>query len=189
MESILSLNNWLTPHKHTYSKAGTTLFLHKLSSTPNCTRLLCPACLANNVSGTTWLFTLFYWTPNELIFFLLGFFCSSSYPPLLSLFPPSSTFLSLFLFLIFPFSSPYISLPSLFVFSSIPILSFFFPCQIIRNNSQFYITAFSVLLPSCDAETRQGRPDSRQLHIHVCAFFIYLFMILYIILLLPAARE
>jgi hypothetical protein len=41
-----------SPIKHVYSKAVSTYFLHKLSSTPTCTRLLCPSCLTNNINNS-----------------------------------------------------------------------------------------------------------------------------------------
>jgi hypothetical protein len=43
----------VSPAKNTYSKAVTTYFLHRLSSTPNCTRLLCPSCITNNINLNT----------------------------------------------------------------------------------------------------------------------------------------
>jgi hypothetical protein len=37
--------------KHIYSKAVSNNLLHKLNSIPNCTRLLCPSCLSNNINN------------------------------------------------------------------------------------------------------------------------------------------
>jgi hypothetical protein len=39
-----------TSHKKTFTTNATKLLLDKLSNVPNCTRLLCPACLANNLT-------------------------------------------------------------------------------------------------------------------------------------------
>jgi hypothetical protein len=41
-----------SPNKYIFNRAVTTYFIHKLSSTPNCTRLVCPSCLANNVNNS-----------------------------------------------------------------------------------------------------------------------------------------
>ncbi len=124
MESIHSLNNWITPHKHPYSKAVTTFFLHKLSSTPNCTctRLLCPACLANNIIGTTSLFTLFYTKWINLLstrFYLLFSLSSPPYP------------FSFFIYFPFSFSFPYFP-----IFLSLPQSTL--PLCFLLNSYTFY---------------------------------------------------
>jgi hypothetical protein len=42
-----------TNNKNIYSRAVTTYFLHNLSSTPNCTRLICPSCISTNINLNT----------------------------------------------------------------------------------------------------------------------------------------
>jgi hypothetical protein len=51
--NLYSLELTETHNKYIYTKAVTTHFLHKLNSTPICTRLLCPSCLANNIINNT----------------------------------------------------------------------------------------------------------------------------------------
>jgi hypothetical protein len=40
-----------SPNKSIFGRAVSLYFIHKLSSTPNCSRLLCPSCLANSINN------------------------------------------------------------------------------------------------------------------------------------------
>ncbi len=88
LEFLFTRTIWHSHIKHIYFKAVTTHFLYKLNSIPNCTRLLCPSCLSNNISNTLWNSTYCYFSFSLLISFPL-------FPPTLSFFIPFSPFLSL----------------------------------------------------------------------------------------------
>jgi hypothetical protein len=89
-----------SPIKHIYSKAVTTYFLHKLSATPNCTRLLCPSCLANNIeniNNNTYIISLY---SSSLSLSLTSSYCSC----LICCFCVFFVFLGVFVVFLFFFS-------------------------------------------------------------------------------------